>query len=319
MYFLCFNKSVQGMLKINCCGKKLKGSMVNDCIIGIINSENQKENNLSLGEREIYKNFKEEAEYEELLFDISSKNVLCLPLNLSVVNIDEDFLAENSIRKQAFIKRHTEFLYGSIVTDEELAKSAEKDWENVVNDYNTLLNLKKGEKLLVWMDYSCESLCSLLYVADILKYKDIKFEAVFVPRYKEQNNGTVVDYINWGEFDYKELNKNLFNKRIFTKNELNALSLKWSKLKRENANLRVFLNGRVVSVDESFYDGFILNCLKQGETKVSNVLASMIPIFGDDWFINKRISYLISIGKIDLVKKDDDYFGGSAIKLAKNE
>ena len=45
----------------------------------------------------------------------------------------------------------------------------------------------------------------------------------------------------------------------------------------------------------------------------------MIPIFGDDWFINKRISYLISIGKIDLVKKDNDYFGGSAIKLAKNE
>lgn len=64
MYFLCFNKSVQGMLKINCCGKKLKDNMINDCIIGIINSENQKDNNLSLGEHE---NFKEEAEYEEQL------------------------------------------------------------------------------------------------------------------------------------------------------------------------------------------------------------------------------------------------------------
>ena len=304
------------MLKINCCGKKLKGSMVDDCIIGIINRENQKENNLPLGEHE---NFKEEAEYEEQLFNISSKNVLCLPLNLSVGNIDEDFFAENSIRKQTFIKRYSEFLYGSIVTEEELAKSAEKDWENVVNDYNTLLNLKKGEKLIVWMDYSCESLCSLLFAADILKDRDIDVEAVFVPRYKEQNNGTVLDSVNWGEFDYKELNNNLFNRRIFTKNELNALSLKWSKLKRENAALRVFLNGRVVSADESFYDGFILNCLKQGETKAGNVLANMIPVFGDDWFINKRISYLISIGKIDLVKKDNDYFGGCVIKLTKNE
>ena len=316
MYFLCFNKSVQGMLKINCCGKKLKDNMINDCIIGIINSENQKDNNLSLGEHE---NFKEEAEYEEQFFNISSKNVLCLPLNLSVGNIDEDFFAEDSIRKQNFIKRYSEFLYGSFVNEEELLKSAKGNWESAVNDYNTLLNLEKGENLILWMDYSCDSLCSLLYVTDILKHKDIKFEAVFVPRYKEQNNGTVVDYINWGEFGCNELKNNLFNKRVFTKNELNALSLKWSILKRENAALRVFLNGRVISVDESFYDSFILNYLKKGETKVGCILANTIPIFGDDWFINKRISYLINTGKIDLIKKDNDYFGGCLIKLTQND
>ena len=79
-----------------------------------------------------------------------------------------------------------------------------------------------------------------------------------------------------------------------------------------------FLRAGYLAVLESVVGEKHYNCLKQGETKVSNVLASMIPIFGDDWFINKRISYLISIGKIDLVKKDNDYFGGSAIKLAKN-
>ncbi len=316
MYFLCFNKSVQGMLKINCCGKKLKGSMTNYGIIGIIKSENKAENNFS--EHEIYENFKEEAEYEEPLFDISSRNVLCLPLNLSVGNIEEDFFAENSVRKQNFIKRHSEFLSGSIATKEQLVKSAQEDWENAVNDYNTLLNLKKGEKVFVWIDYSCDSLCSLLFAADVLKYSNIEFEAVFVPRYKEQINGTVMDSVDWGEFDYNDLKNNLFNRRIFTKNELNALSLKWSELKRENSDLRVFLNGRIISAAKSFYDSFILNCLKQGETKAGNVLAKMIPICADDWFIFKRISYLISVGRIVLVKKDDDYFGDSVIKLSEN-
>ena len=49
------------------------------------------------------------------------------------------------------------------------------------------------------------------------------------------------------------------------------------------------------------------------------VLANMIPIFGDDWFINKRISYLINTGKIDLIKKDNDYFGSCLIKLTQND
>ena len=82
----------------------------------------------------------------------------------------------------------------------------------------------------------------------------------------------------------------------------------WTRLKNENAKMRAVVNGSIISVDENFYDGFILDSI----TKEKNIVADVIVTVSNKYrlgigpyFIALRIMALIEQNKLKLIYFDN--------------
>ena len=88
---------------------------------------------------------------------------------------------------------------------------------------------------------------------------------------------------------------------------LNALAGEWALLRGENGPLRAVVNGRLLSVPEDFYDGFVLEALRaQPEVfreaqAIGKLLGSLRPGVSDG-FAAKRIEALVRRGLLKEVE-----------------
>lgn len=84
-----------------------------------------------------------------------------------------------------------------------------------------------------------------------------------------------------------------------------AYADEWQRLVEENAPLRALVNGRLLSVEEDFYDGFLWRQMPEGEFRVAEAIGRALvwgPAGLSDWWYAKRMRQFLKEGRLEMVK-----------------
>ena len=141
-----------------------------------------------------------------------------------------------------------------------------------------------------------------------------------LPRWWERYDGAVVRWSSWGEVHHTELGHLLGGAEELTRPVLSMLSQRWTALRRENAPLRAVLSGRVVGVDEDFYDPILLRFLTNEPQRVGSVVGPFmaLELGGGEWLLFRRLYALVDAGVVRITEEDGGRRGlyGAKIRLA---
>ena len=123
-----------------------------------------------------------------------------------------------------------------------------------------LRRVRQGESIRVWCSSSPDEQCGLRWLAAQLVSAKLTpaVTLVTLPAFEERRDGVVVSRTSFGEIAPEEWGRLAQNGVPLPKNYLLGLASRWAQLQAENAPLRAFVNGQLVSVPEDFYDSFLL-------------------------------------------------------------
>lgn len=124
----------------------------------------------------------------------------------------------------------------------------------------TFLNrVRQGKSVRVWCGNSPDEQCGLYWLAAQLSAAKLTPDITLVslPPFEERRNGVVVSRSSFGEVSPEEWGRLAQNGIRLPKNYISGLASRWAQLQEENAPLRSFVNGQLVSVPEDFYDSFL--------------------------------------------------------------
>lgn len=222
----------------------------------------------------------------------SPRDVVHLPLALSMGDISEPL----SDSRAAFLQ--------SMILIEE------KDFADIGNAAvavarTTLERIQaaaeNGAPIRVWYSQNPDELCGFCHLMTLIP-EETEVHVVELPAY-EVKDSCVIGYSGWGEVDPGQFAAFLPRQRRMTATERRYFISQWKQLVRENGPLRAVVNGRLMTVGEDFYDGFILRELaREGETfhearLIGNVLGrNQLGI--TDWLVAARIEAFIARGML---------------------
>ena len=114
-----------------------------------------------------------------------------------------------------------------------------------------------GEGVRVWTSDTPDEACGLAWLVHQLAALDLEkvpVTRVKLPDFYERSDGTVVRWRRWGEMDPWMWGRMVGLGQRLPVSLLRGLDAQWRALQRENAPLRAVLNGKLVSVPETWYD-----------------------------------------------------------------
>ena len=126
----------------------------------------------------------------------------------------------------------------------------------------------------------------------------------------EESTDTLKQMQTWGEVEPGLWGKLKENGHAMPQRFCEVCAMRWEALRRENAPLRAVINGRVVSVEDDFYDSFLLDAFESTEEEVregrliGRVLKQQLGIW-DGW-LHLRIGKFINDGRIEVVKESEE-------------
>ena len=166
---------------------------------------------------------------------------------------------------------------------------------------------KKHQDLRIWCSSNSASLCGLLYVVYSLKGIDCRIFIVDMPN----DIGCLpLEYDrSWAEAEPCDVEPCLSLQREITEPERQVYEQAWERYIRENAELRINLNGRLTSVDVHYFDDEILSYAPIGEDFLLGNLVGMslqIPRYLNPSFVEDRIEAMITQGRIAVVERNAD-------------
>jgi DNA-binding Lrp family transcriptional regulator len=188
------------------------------------------------------------------------------------------------------------------------------DAENYFNDYDAedlkeIYNEFHGEiskidnscTLYFWYGSSRE-FCGMLYTLELLKGRELNIYLINVADTFIKYNQNVFLARDTGEISPEKIEKYIGSKRKLDSNEYKELLDTWELLKKDNSILRIFKDGKVSSVDESYFDIDILKYtpkeFRKSARPIGEVLGNSEVKILDDYIL-WRVKELIKSGKIE--------------------
>ena len=236
----------------------------------------------------------------------TAKDVICLVFMLDIGDIKEEL--DSQYRKELIYSMYSQGQWGN---DSEMDTELQKAHKAYVNEWKRLKEyLENGEAVRVWYSDASYSRCGFYNLCSMLENFDNEIHVVKMPEYVTRGNSTVI-YQNWGEVAAEEFSGFLPYEKILSTAEIRMYSFLWKQLKEENKPLRATVNGKLVSVPESFYDFLILQRLTVRPIKEARLIGDILghyPIGIGDWWYAKRIDYLIAQGKIKVMENSEKLY-----------
>ncbi|WP_283679884.1 DUF3658 domain-containing protein [Lentilactobacillus sp. Marseille-Q4993] len=230
--------------------------------------------------------------------------VISLPLSLDLGNvIDSDIVAN---RKQLYIQRLAGAHESHMATVDEY-----------IDDIATKLThldelIARGRRIRLWVsEGNVADYCALRWFSSKLLGTDARVSIIQVPSFSSHDD-RVIEYAKIGELGVDEIDKEgLFSlDKMVSQREINGLAMQWRALSDEPGEVRVLLNGQLLSRPADFYDQFILESI---ERTSRNGFVNAVRVIGEtlgnylpsvpDWWLRMRITHLIETGKLE--SKDD--------------
>lgn len=181
--------------------------------------------------------------------------------------------------------------------------------EEILKGYNnfhtSVKEIKDIDTVYIWVGNNSLEQCGLMYFLSNVNI-NANIYVINVSN-KTFNEGETNEFILKGvrEVSLDRLDMFFKDAKKLSKEEINNLIEHWKTLVKENSNLRVFKDGKVISVSETYYDEQILNYTtefsKDGFKKCTRVIGHIMGISEDlisESYLFWRVKELIKQGKI---------------------
>lgn len=216
------------------------------------------------------------------------ENVLCIGYALDIGPIDYD---DNMEKRKAVLKR-LEHPFG--VSECEINDFFDRQRK----DIKELLDSAETHKhICLWRSREPHSLCAFAYTCYLLR--NIKCEITYIDLPEDMLSWSFVPSNKYCEYLYLEEKLELNTKLLYIN--------KWIELKNENASMRAIVNGSLTSVDESFYDWFILSSINEDGSIIADVIVNISNNYRlgiSPYLIYLRIMAMINANKLQLLRFD---------------
>lgn len=216
------------------------------------------------------------------------ENVLCIGYALDVGPIDYNDNMEE--RKDIFKRLEFPFEFSQSEID--------VFFDRQQNDIKELLDFAKThEHIRFWRSREPHNLCAFAYACYLLS--NIKCDISYIDLPEDMLSWSFVPSNKYCEYLHLEEKLDL-NKKLFYIN-------KWIELKNENASMRAIVNGSLISVDERFYDWFILSSINEDGSIIADVIVNISNNYRlgiSPYLIYLRIMAMINANKLQSLRFD---------------
>lgn len=230
------------------------------------------------------------------------QEIISIPLFFDIGNIKGDALDN---QKPNIIDMYAPFGVSQ--------KECDEIFENIKNNVDMVVSCaKNGATIRLWNENTPTSICGVYYLINLLK--DIDCKICECP----------CSYFDKPNFD---------NMIELSKDKITEYSNKWDLLVEENAPLRVFKNGDIMGVEETYFDDLIFKIIGKRELLVPVIVGEVLSKYKiSDSYIFDRIYHLVACGKLKIaglskkydnkpnfypyrhiIKMNDDSFGDEGI------
>lgn len=164
--------------------------------------------------------------------------------------------------------------------------------------------LNQGETIRVWYSFSPDAMCGFYFICDFMKTYKNDLIAVKLPEHMQKDN-TVLSFSRWEEVEHTDIKKLQSLGKTVSKDERRMITSLWNDLVMENAPLRAVINGKLISVEESFYDFILWKYITDIPTKEVRIIGDILGNYqlgiGDSWYA-RRIDHYIETGEIGIIE-----------------
>lgn len=200
--------------------------------------------------------------------------------------------------------------------------SVNRYWDSCVSDLNQLMaRATAGEPVRIWYSDAPYSICGFHDTINRLKNCECRITAIKLPACIPLGEREAKSVMSWGEISPGEYAHYLPLEFEIPKSVQMAVAMEWEILKRENASLRVMLNGKLHSVEMDFYDRFIRSEIPDSTFKIAQLIGLVLgrnQLGIGDWIIARRIKNMIESGELTVIQKDSAFYG-TTLKRAVSE
>lgn len=128
---------------------------------------------------------------------------------------------------------------------------------------------KASEDIRIWAEPSPDGMCALLLAAEIINGTNAAVSVVPL-------TWTAGKYRGWGEVPVYMHSDAARHALPVEKDNIVAMAEEWRRLTEENAPLRAYVNGRVISVGEDFYDSVIMRHITDKPDTAGRVITRVL-------------------------------------------
>ena len=214
-------------------------------------------------------------------------NVFSLEAGWSMGDIAENQFSQG---RRRLLERLLAASFGGSAAERE--RVIEESLEELQANLQTVLTRSAGgEELRIWYSAGPDDACGLCWL--LAKLHELEqhgpVQLIKLPVWEYGEGETMMAYTGWGEVSPGEWGRYLPLAQTAKPALLQACAGRWKELQRENAPLRVCLNGGLQSMPENFYDSFLLRELERlpeeflEASLVGNVLGRYQLGVGDGW------------------------------------
>lgn len=223
-----------------------------------------------------------------------AKDVYGFSLALSMGDISED--QPGPLRQQAL-----EHLYDKVYPEERIVQSLLEGLDAQLLAIRD--RIKAGEAVRIWYSSQPDELCGLYWFLTQLPKCAKDVYLVKLPEWELRGDGTISEVSSWGEITPGEWRRYLAFQRPAPAVFRQRCTALWRTLQRENAPLRATVNGRLVSVPETLYDGFIRREIRAEadvfpEARVVGSVLGKYQLGISDFWVALRIEEMIRTGEL---------------------
>lgn len=164
------------------------------------------------------------------------------------------------------------------------------------------------EPVRIWVcDSNPTEMCGLLFVCHVLKDSDIPITVVHKPEIVEKDGFINIDH-HVGSMNPEEFATYAKTEKPVSKIQGIYYESIWKGLVQENAPLRVFISGSLISVPENFYDFALRANIPKGEFPINKLISMafmQVPCV-NDYYLYSRVKAMIESGELVIVSSTAD-------------
>lgn len=230
----------------------------------------------------------------------NASDVFCFAQGLSIGDISEDCPGEK--RKQLY-----SMLY-SMYPQEHVTEIMNQALDRCKINLNLIYKRSaEQEPMRIWYSDQPDELCGMYWLMWQIGKWDVygPIYVVKLPCWEEGDKGEIIQKSGWGELSAEEWSRYVPLQRKIKQNFIMSCADQWETLQKENAPLRVMLNGRLVSMPEDIYDSFIEReiSLEEDVFSEASLIGKLLGKYrlgvSDAWF-SLRIEEMIKNRKLSI-------------------
>ena len=177
--------------------------------------------------------------------------------------------------------------------------------------------VKKGQNIRIWYTERSNEFCGFCWLLSMLDSWGIDNDKIFYVKLPQSilfDNGKYMTFGSSGMFEPELLSQLVMDQQELTESYKKHHIIEWREAQKENTEMRLSINGQLLSVNADFYDSIILHEIKKLDTTFKQAEAvgkCLAKLWTYDSFVAWRIDEMIDKGLFEIVEeapKDKTYY-----------